>query len=242
MSLRFFAPLGVLVLAFLSLHCTSESGALPTPPDGWVGAEGKWWQEGIDTSLAFRDMETLRSMGLYEEEVLAANASVARRSGLAKERLTVAVKQSLLPLFRNDPERIDSLFTLFVEPKIDGADLSQNLGDLAASFKKKGYDALRNHYREPRKALELGTDVPLVYPDSLKKQNVGGKVTMQVRLNNEGKPVAIGLLEPVHPVLDALAMEATTKMEWRPAYYMQNGRWKEAPAWIRFSITFRSGA
>ncbi len=239
--MRFLNIAGVLLLAFLSIHCTPSSGELPVPPDGWVGIEGKWWMEGVDTVRAFRDLESLRSMGLYEEEVLAANASVARRSGIAKERLIIAVKQSLIPLFRNDPEHIDSLFTLYVAPKLDQADLSQNLGDLASTFKKDGYKSLRNHYREPRKALEVGTDIPLAYPDSLKNNNIGGRVSMQVRLNREGMPEAIQLLESVHPVLDALAMEATSKLEWSPAYVMENGRWKPESAWIRFSISYRSG-
>jgi outer membrane biosynthesis protein TonB len=188
---------------------------LPAPPEGWQGTDAAWWRAGVDTAEAFRDLESLAAMNVEE---------------------TSAVQRELLPLYRHAPDIVDSLYTRHL-----GDEMAQLSGPLE-DRKREAYTRLRQNFREPIIAKHLGEDIPVPYPDSLRAQNVSGKVTMQVRLNDEGIPQAIQRIQGVHPALDAIAMDATTQMEWRPAYVMRNGRWKAIPSWVRFSVNFRPPA
>lgn len=220
--------------------CASEQGADLGPPQGWVrGDDGRWWREGVDTTGLFRNLESLESMSIRHEPVTyAGSQALAMRSGVGHEQLERSVKQSLIRLYRNEPVVVDSLFERFVAPRIAEADLS---GDLAAArerFKREGYRLISNNFQEPRVARQLGKDIPVSYPDSLREQQVNGKVRTQVYIDAEGIPQAIELIEGVHPALDAIALRATTQMRWRPAYLMRNGNWKPIPSWVRFNIDF----
>ena len=199
--------------------CSQEQ---PTgPPGGWQSADNRWWQSEVDTSRALRNLETLKAM------------EVGQESG----SFTQAVQEEFLPLYRNRPSIVDSLFEAYVRPVAEEADR----GDFEAAVdrvRKEGYETLREHFQEPQVALELGTDVPVVYPDSLRQAGTGGEVKMQVFLSEEGQPKAIKLVEGVHPVLDESAMRAATQMEWRPAYLKVKGEWKAVPSWTRYSLTF----
>ena len=199
--------------------CNQEQ---PTgPPEGWQSADNRWWQSEVDTSRALRNLETLEVMEVEEE------------SG----SFIQAVQEEFLPLYRNRPAVVDSLFEAYVRPVAEEADRS----DFEAAVdrvRKEGYETLREHFQEPQAALELGSDVPVLYPDSLRQAGAGGEVKMQVFLNEEGQPKAIKLVEGVHPVLDESAMRAAAKMEWRPAYLKVNGAWEAIPSWTRYSLTF----
>jgi TonB family protein len=151
------------------------------------------------------------------------------------------VKRGLLRLYRNQPEVIDSLFERVVVPRIERAELTADTRSDIDRITQDGYRALNNNFQEPRATRRLGEDVQVVYPDSLREQGIGGRVRMQVYLNDDGEPVAIQLLDGVHPVLDQIAMQATTEMRWRPAYVMHRGRWVELPSWARFNINFATG-
>ena len=199
--------------------CSGGAGGIPEPPEGWQHVDGRWWRAGVDTTQAFRDLSGAEAMGIT--------------SG-ASASLTAAVQRELLPLYRNQPEVIDSLFERHVAEK-----LAEGEGDVE-EWKRRAYSSLRKNFREPLIATHLGSDIPVPYPDSLRSRGVTGKVTMQVRLDAEGRPQAIELIEPVHPALDAIAMQATTQMKWRPAYVMRNGRWRAIPSWVRFSVNFRT--
>lgn len=214
------------------------------PPADWQASEGQWWRQGVDTSRAFRNLETLQSMGIrqQEREALAATRSAAQNDVVIR-RLGAAVKEELLPLYRNRPEVVDSLFEEHVRPiiaeDVRGQEIDRNdLQGEVDRLRSEAYDVLRRHFREPQPSLELGTDVPVIYPDSLKQEGVSGQVEMQVYLDSEGQPQAIELVEGVHPVLNESAMQAAAQMEWQPAYLRQAGEWQGLPSWTRYSIRF----
>lgn len=161
--------------------------------------------------------------------------------GPARASFARSVKQALIRLYRNQPEVVDSLFNVHVVPDIESAQFSTDIMSDVDQFKQDGYRAIGRAFQEPRTVRTLGEDITVVYPDSLRQAGIGGRVSMQVFLNEEGEPVAIELLEGVHPVLDDLAMTATTEMRWRPAYLMQRRDWVAIPSWARFNINYATG-
>jgi TonB family protein len=226
---------GLLSIAFFFTltACSSSDRPLSGPPEGWQGQEDRWWVAGADTTQAFRNLESLSSMGV-------ATADVSPAGG--RSVVVDGVKRGLLRLYRNEPELIDSLFERIVVPRVERADLTADTRADIERLTQEGYRALSSNFQEPRAAKRLGDDIPVVYPDSLRKQGVGGSVRMQVYVNTDGEPVAIELLESVHPVLDQIAMRATAEMRWRPAYLLKRGRWVEVPSWARFNVNFSSGS
>ena len=231
-------PLLLFALLLLLVGCRRESADLSGPPEGWEHEDGRWWMAGVDTSEAFRDLETLAEMGVTSDAVFASTRALAQDRSLQQGQLTQAVRQSLIRLYRNAPEVVDSLYQEKVVPSLEDADLQKDPDELVETRKKRAYTLLRRHFREPVPALELGEDVPVVYPDSLRRQGIGGPVKMQVRLNAEGEPVAIELLDGSHPVLNELAVRTTTQMRWQPAYVLRKGEWVPQPSWARYTIRY----
>ena len=236
-SLRLVVPVLFVLLVLSGCEDAYEVG----PPEGWVAESTpgtmRWWQPQVDTAMAFRDLETLRSMGILSRtSTYVSTQQLALRSGALRNEFGNAVKRSLVALYRSEPEVVDSLFETYARPALADADLSGELMDRVEENKRMAYDAIREHFREPRPALELGTDVPVVYPDSLRAY--GGDVRVQAYVNEEGVPLALELLEGVHPVLDDLAMKATTQMRWRPAYVLRGSDWEPTPSWVRFLVRF----
>lgn len=232
-------PLVAVILAFVAftlVRCGGENEATRTePPEGWQATETRWWQEDVDTSRVFRSLDSLEAMGVVEgEQVLAATPDE-----LSGDQLVRAVKESLLELYRHEPEVIDSLFERHVTPDLEGTSVS---GDMEAELKKlqkESYDTINRYFQEPSQATQLGDDVPVAYPDSLRNQ-VGGQVQMQVYVNSDGEPEAVKIVEGVHPTLDALAMNAARRMRWEPATVIVDGEERqEIPSWVYFSLNFR---
>jgi hypothetical protein len=62
---------------------------------------------------------------------------------------------------------------------------------------------------------------------------------MQLRLDDEGVPQAVKIIESVHPVLDAIALNAATQMRWQPAYVLKGSDWDPEPAYVRWSVRYR---
>lgn len=233
-----------LLLASLLLVCTlfaacaePEAPALGTP-EGWLSDGDRWWRADADTAYAFRNLDTLADMGVLDTDAGAGMTELALRSRSLEARYDQAVKESLLPLYRNHPEVIDSLFQRHAAPTLPSTVTTGSLRPQVEKQQRRLYKLLRSHFREPLKALELGRDITIVYPDSLRQRGIGGAVRTQVHINTEGEPVAVELLEGVHPVLDALAMRATTEMRWRPAFRLQGGAWIPTRSWTRFSVRF----
>jgi len=230
----------IFLVAMLAMGCAAEEGAETGVPTGWEASDGRWWRTGFDTTGVFRELETFEDMGSSGSGVtFVANAQMTNRPGSLQEQFESRVQRSLIRLYRNEPELVDSLFERYVRPTLAGKADANDLNRKVDEFQRKGYGILRNHFQEPQTALVLGKDVDVPYPDSLREKQVTGAVKTQVYLNKEGEPMAIMLLEDVHPVLDAIGMRATTEMRWRPAYRIRNGNWVPVPAWARYNLRFR---
>jgi hypothetical protein len=196
---------------------------------------------GADTTGQFRNLETLETMGLRGARLtMPADRVIARQREVREEQFARALKVSLLPLFRHRPEVVDSLFERFVRPRVSETNLEGDSRELLQRLKKQAYRTLSRHFREPRAAVRLGRDVPVVYPDSLRGRGVKGTVGMQVYLNEQGEPVSIQLMEPVHPILNDIAMKATTQIRWQPAYIYRRGTPRALASWVRYGVRFRT--
>ncbi len=227
-----------LVLAFTLSACGGGGGDPTAPPDGWQTADGRWWRTGVDTSGAFRDLETLTAMGVADRNQVFTTAS----GRIDREQFARAVKAEMREFFRHDPEAIDSLFAAHVQDDVQGA-VTGDLQDVRKAAEEQRAEAvrtLRTYYREPRRTTSLGEDVQVVYPDSLRAQEVAGRVEMQLRLNEEGVPQAVKLVDGVHPTLDAIALRAATQMRWQSAYLKQDGQWTARPSFVRWNVRFRT--
>ncbi len=223
--------------ALLLAGCLSQNEGPAGPPEGWTGDALHWWRLGVDTVGVFRDLETLDAM-TDSGVTYAADFVLAHDQQLAGEMIARATKESLIRIFRNEPEVVDSLFRAFVIPKIQKEKISGDPRDLVRQFKKDGYKIIRRHFREPRTTRILGKEIQVAYPDSLRRPELAGSVDMQVHLDTTGSPDAIELLSGLHPVLDEIALRATTEMRWQPAYLLDIGKSDPIPSWARFSVTF----
>ncbi len=224
----------VLAAPLLAGCSSSENGNATEAPPDWETASDRWWKSGTDTSEAFRNLESLEAMGLTEEVTFAASAT-----GITDEQAARQAKSNVLPLYRHEPQVVDSIFAQYVAPELEKAVAAGgDAREAVDQFKNTSYDLLRDHFNEPRERLALGEDVDVTYPDSL-RQTASGEVQMQVRLNAEGEPVAVELLEGVHPTLDRIAMRTATQMRWDPAQVAQGSEWQPIPSWVRFAVHFR---
>ncbi|MFK7847149.1 MAG: energy transducer TonB [Rhodothermales bacterium] len=229
-----------IVILFLFQGCTSEEPFEFGPPVEWEGVETTWWKIGQDTTHLFRDLETLEDMKVAgADDVYLTNAALTA-SRDARKQFAKAVKRSLIRMYRNEPAVVDSLFEKFLVPKIEEVKFTSDPVKDVETFKKTSYKLLSRHFREPRTRLDLGTDVIVVYPDSIRMQGIEGSVKLQVYLDDEGNPLTVELVDSVHPVLDQLALVATTEMRWLPAYVEHKRDWKPIPSWTRFRITFKT--
>ena len=218
-----------LVLALALVGCSSDD---PTaPPAGWETSDSRWWKSGVDTSSVFRNLEDLQTMGVAETRALALT-----QGRVSADQVNGAVKRTLLTLYRHDPETIDSLFTAEAAPALADQDRSGNIREKVRNeYKSAAYDAINDHYREPRRT---NAGKGIVFPDSLRTEENIGTVELQVYVNAQGQPEGIELLEGVHPTLDAIALRATTQMEWQPAFLMVDRDWVEQPSFVRFGVDF----
>ena len=227
-------------LSLLFQGCTSHEPFSYGPPQGWEGTGTTWWKVGQDTTGVFRDLETLEAMAITGSgDVFLANTAISGGKD-ARHQFSKAVKRSLIQMYRNEPAIVDSLFEKFLAPQIDEVKFTSDPVKDVEDFKKKSYKLLVRHFREPRQRLELGTDVKVIYPDSLRAQGIQGSVRLQVFLDDEGNPLAVELIEGVHPVLNQLALIATTEMRWLPAYVEKKRDWDPIPSWTRFRIKFET--
>jgi hypothetical protein len=230
----------LLVWTLLLPGCTPREETDLRLPPGWESdSRDRWWQAQTDTAEAFRDLETLESMGVHLTPIVYdATISPSVQGRIGQDRIIRYVKQSLLPLFRNRPDVVDSLFEAYVSPKIRRAPGSGDPAGLVAKFKREGYRAIYRHFHEPRTRLRIGVDIPVEIPDSLVTVAAGRSVSFQVYVSDTGEPVALKRITSVHPVLDRIALVATSRMRWQPAYLLQGQKSIAIPSWSRFKIRF----
>lgn len=237
---KFLIVFVLMMFALLGGACGEGQTPVGTLPNGWTGIGDKWWVDGADTSRAFRNLEDFESMGVAPQSAVYASRGAQGVGEGIREQVVHAVQRNLLPLYRNEPEIVDSLFDHIVDPELRTASLEDDPDEIIERNKKRAYAMMRRHFREPSPALRLGSDVPVQYPDSLRRKGIGGAVRIQVRLNASGEPIALELTDSIHPTLDHIAMDATTRMRWHPAYLLVRNDWHAVPAWARFAIHFTS--
>ncbi|MCZ6757773.1 MAG: energy transducer TonB [Bacteroidetes bacterium] len=227
--------------AILFWGCASDESIPLDIPVGWENEGVLWWRTASDTTGVFRDLETLVSMGIAIPSGL---EPFGLRSGeterIARRRLVTHVKDSLIPLFRNEPDVVDSLFERFVVPKMANARIEGDVRPVIKTFKLEGYRTIARFFREPFSLTKMGLDIPVPIPDSLRDKSIVGRVFMQVYISDEGDPMAIKKLIGVHPVLDRIAIRAMTQMKWQPAYLLKGGKSRPIASWARFKVDFAS--
>ena len=164
---------------------------------------------------------------------------------ITKKQLVNAVRNRMFRMFQNEPHVVDSLFNQHIRPRIMEADYGGDFEEETKTFAKDAYIRLNRHFRQPRPRLKLGTEeqaryntelIPLPYPDSLFNEGIAGKVGLQLYLNPEGEPLAIEVLEPVHPTLDAIAMQAAVRQRWHPVYL----HGEAIHGWALYNISFKA--
>ena len=234
-----FVILCTFVVAFAFAACRQEESIPLDVPDGWHANGPRWWYENTDTTHAFRDLETLRSMNIKSAKT--AGYEIGTGEWIeeeARNRLVTYVKNSLIPLFRHQPQIVDSLFERFIVKKMANARLRGDVRPVIIKYKKEAYRVISRHFRQPYSITKLGVDVPLLFPDSLRIQNVHGEVFLQIHISDEGLPVAIELLSGIHPVLDRIAIRAMTQMRWQPAYVVDGLKSPAIASWARYTVRF----
>jgi len=230
-----------LFCAWLFVGCLAEESIPLDVPDGWVNEGVLWWRATIDTSGVFPDLETLLSMGAATPDQMRPAASIGGISDRAARRMVITlVKESLIPLFRNHPEVVDSLFEKYVVPKMAGAPIHGDVKPVIKKYKLEGYRAIARHFREPYKMTEMGVDIPVPIPDSLRGKDIVGRVFLQVYISEDGDPLAMKKIRGVHPVLDRIAVRAMIQMKWQPAYLLKKNKARPIPSWARFDVNFSS--
>ena len=212
-----FAAVLLVSFGFLTAACGGQADL--GPPAGWaVDDAGKWWRMDTDTTGAFRDLETLESMGVRVFEGVDLGSSVQNR---------------MLEFYRTNPEIVDSVFVEHGLPVVERGDPTiADRTDLRERLVTDAYREMVRYYRDARQ--DPNVQIEKVYPDSLRERGVIGQVEVQIRVNAEGEPVAIEKLSGVEPTLDALAMQAVTKMRWVHAGFMGEA----VPSWTRVTITY----
>jgi len=222
-------------------------GSSPTaPPDGWQTSDMHWWAEGVDTSAVFINLDSLSGMGIENAEV-----QLSASGDVTQEQFQAAIKRSLLPLYRNNPRVVDSLFGEYAAPQLEEVDLSgevlQSSGELKSDLlnknQKVAYEAITEYFREPQRE-QSPDNIP--WPDSLRSDEYSGVVQLQVHLAVEGegenatsRADAVEVRSGPHPTLNRIALKAATQATWQPAYVLEDGNWTPIDSWVQFDIPFQ---
>lgn len=234
----------VLVGLFLIAGCGGGSNPA-APPDGWQTTDSRWWKDGVDTTEAFPNLDSLTTMGVVDQR-----ARLESGGDVSREQFNRAIKQSLLPLYRNNPMVVDSLFEEYAAPQLEGVDLSGDVvgeqGQLREEIlnknQKVAYEAITEYFREPQR--QKSPDI--TWPDSLRSEAYTGIVKLQVRLAVEGegdnavaRPDAVEIMSGPNATLNKIAAKATTQATWEPAYILRDGNWTPTESWVRFDVPFQ---
>lgn len=222
-------------------------GSSPTaPPDGWQASDMHWWAEGVDTSAVFINLDSLSGMGVENT-----GTQFSASGDVTQEQFQAAIKRSLLPLYRNNPMVVDSLFGDYAAPQLEEVDLSGNVlesngelkSDLLNKNQKVAYEAITEYFREPQRDQSPDN---IVWPDSLRSEEYSGVVQLQVHLAPEGegeeaiaRADAVEVLSGPHPTLNRVALKAATQATWQPAYVLEDGSWSPTESWVQFNIPFQ---
>src|SRR5690606_1100562 len=106
------------LLAVVVSGCKGGDDSALELPEGWEQSSNRWWLSGADTTGAFRSLEDLHAMGVSTGMLYASSREMAAQRSLQRDQLVDAVKRSLVRLYRNEPEVVDSLFERYVVPQL----------------------------------------------------------------------------------------------------------------------------
>lgn len=215
-------PLLLLPLLFVLAACERDTATDLGPPEGWH-AEGteRWWRDGVDMDYAFRNLADFEDFEVGE-----------RGDGLRPESAVVRnVQRRFLPLYRNNPEVVDSVFGAIAvpiiereaEPGQEGEERDRLVSQINRRLQRVFYPA----QPRPREAQ------PIVVPDSLQQIGVAGTIRLQIYLNEDGEPLAIEKIEGVHPTQDAIVMRNYAERRWQPAHLDGS----PIESWIRSEVS-----
>ena len=240
--------IGIAFVGILFFIMGCGGGSSPTaPPDGWQTSDMRWWAEGVDTSAVFINLDSLSSMDVENAEM-----QMSASGDVTQEQFQTAIKRSLLPLYRNNPMVVDSLFGEYAVPQLEEVDLSGEVlqsngklkSDLLNKNQKVAYEAITEYFREPQR--EQSPD-NIVWPDSLRSDEYSGVVQLQVHLavesegeNATSRADAVEVLSGPHPTLNRIALKAATQATWQPAYVLNDGNWAPVDSWVQFDIPFQT--
>lgn len=222
---------GLLLLA----GCGGGGGDPSAPPAGWSAGDTRMWKQDVDTSAAFRNLNSLSAMGIVDQEFAISAGSITQ------EQFQKAIKRSIEELYRSNPTIVDSLFNEYAVPVLGDADLSGAVGDgqlktnLLEEYKQKALKAVDDHYEQP-KIQEGITGLP--YPDRLRTRDNSGRVEIQLHINTDGTVDAVEVVEGTHPILNAIVMKAATKTKWQPAFVTDGQEQTPHSGWGRLSTNF----
>lgn len=228
------------VLSLVPAACSTEPDIPLDVPEGWIADErGSWWIAGVDTARAFRDLSTFEAMGARVPDALyRPGEPLAAQPEVARERMIGAVQRELAPLYRNRPETVDSLFWQYVAPNVQAARPDRDPDEQVTEYEREAYRRIMRHFRAPAARTHIGTDIPVLLPDSLRTKASDLAVSFQVYVDDTGAPVAVRQLDGVHPVLDRIALRALVQVRWQPAYVLRTSRSVPVDGWVRLGVRF----
>ncbi len=224
----------LLAVLLVAVGCGEED---PTaPPDGWETDGDRWWRAEADTAEAFRDQSSMQAMGILDEDDEELAVEGDQVSG---EVFIKGVKRGLGDFYKSNPAIIDSLFEEYAVPELGTDSRSGEVEEAVQEAVQQARNLLDDYYKRP----QVQEQENITYPRDLYEQGVEGNVELQVRVNASGEPIAIRVVESVHPELDAIAMRSAALMRSSPARvrYSQDDEWEDIEGWIHFDVPFQAG-
>jgi len=221
--------LPALLALFVLTGCSREGGVALN--DAWKQDDLRFFVSGVDTAGLFRSLETLEDMGL---------PLPARNDRDLRRWVDRNLRKELVVLYRNAPEVVDSLYNARVLPLVREAPAPAGaLSSVVDELKRPAERALMQAFRQPTPMKRLGQDIPVPFPDSLRAFLTQADVRTQVAIDAEGRPQAVLILDPVHPVLHTIAVNAIAQQQWNPAYVLRGRQFEALPVYVRYNVLFR---
>lgn len=218
-----------LLALFVFSGCAQDRGV--TLNENWQQDGARFFVSGVDTSNLFRNLETLEDMGL---------ALPARNDRDARNWIDRNLRRELVVLYRHAPEVVDSLYRARVTTLVEQAPTpAGGLSDVVSELKRPAERTLLQAFRQPSPMKKLGIDIQVPFPDSLKARLTEADIRTQVAIDAEGRPLAVRILEPVHPVLETIAVNAIAQQQWNPAYVLRGRAFEALPVFVRYNVLFR---
>jgi TonB family protein len=202
-------------------------------------AEYSSFWEGYD-AFTKRDYQLARRIfrNIIKDDVLANNYDV--NPFLAATYLELGHEDSAKATYRDAITRLEDLSFFHPDEKKYNVILQQ-LQKWSADFptfpqellEENGF-TLNEIPPEPKAGWE-SLEKHLKYPESLKKSSVAGGVTVQVLINEAGKPTKFEVVDSLHPEADAAAIDAIKSVRWT----IPKTRGRVSSLWVKIPVIFQ---